>query len=266
MSETQVTVGSIQAVLLDLDGTLYVEGKWLPGAVDTVRWLMAQGLGVRFITNTTMRNRGQLQHRFRQVGLDVPQDWFFTPARAAYRWFQQQDTGRGILALVHPDLLHDLQGLPLRAEEPADFVLVGDMGDAWDVGVMNRALRALLGGARLTALQRNRYWRAQDGYRLDAGAFVAALEYAAQVTCDPVFGKPNPIFFEMVLLDVGVPPEEAVMVGDDLESDVLGAQACGIRGVLVRTGKFRPQVLTQAQGKPDAVLEDVNHLRTWLST
>ncbi len=256
----------IEAIFLDLDGTLYVEGQWIPGAVDAVRWLLQRDWPVRFITNTTTRSRQHLQRRFREQHLDVPRTWFFTPARAASRWFHQQEVLQGILALVHPDVLEDLQDLPLVSTEVADFVLIGDMDEAWSIHLLNRGLRALLNGAKLVALQRNRRWRAREGYRLDAGAFVTALEYGADVQCEMVFGKPNPVFFRMALLDVGASPERVLMVGDDVEFDVLAAQRCGMQGALVKTGKFRPEVLTTVTSSVNVVLEDVSQLPEWLQS
>lgn len=167
---------------------------------------------------------------------------------------------------MHPGVLEDLRGLPLAPSDSVDFVLVGDMDEAWNLHALNQGLRALLNGAKLVALQRNRRWLAHEGYRLDAGAFVAALEYGSGVRCEMVFGKPSPIFFRMALLDVGAAPERVLMVGDDVESDVLAAQRCGMRGALVKTGKFRPETLAAAASPVDVVLEDIGQLPQWFRT
>jgi phospholysine phosphohistidine inorganic pyrophosphate phosphatase len=105
-------------------------------------------------------------------------------------------------------------------------------------------------GADLIALQRNRYWRREDGLALDAGPFVAALEYASGRSAT-VVGKPEAGFFRLALEDLGLGPHEVAMVGDDAEADVVGAQAAGLKGILVRTGKYRPET----EGRPDLVLE-----------
>ena len=254
-------MNSIRAVLLDIDGTLYVGGEWLPGAIETIRWCFDQGLVVRFITNTSLKSRRQILNRFHEAGLDIPASMLFTPARAAHRWFSQQTLSHGVFPMFHPNLEEDLAGVPFTQSAPADYVLVGDLGDGWTVPLLHEGLRVLLEGARLTALQQNRFWLAQDGFRLDAGAFVATLAYGADTQCERVFGKPSPVFFDMVLQDMGVQPGEVIMVGDDIESDVLGAQAQGLRGALVRTGKFRPESLQNGAPKVDVVLQDVSHLR-----
>ncbi|NDJ75905.1 MAG: HAD hydrolase-like protein [Chloroflexi bacterium] len=233
----------IHAVLLDIDGTLYFAGDWIDSALDTVRWLLNRNLQVRFLTNTTTTSRRAVCQRF-APHLDVPEDWFFTPARAAYRWFRAQASPpTSILPLVHSDVLPDLGDLPLVHDENADVVLLGDMDDEWTIDALNTGLRALLNGATLVALARNRHWKARDGYRLDIGAFVAALEYGADARCETVFGKPNPVFFSAPLNEMGIEPGHALMVGDDLEGDVIGAVNAGLQGVLVKTGKFRPALL-----------------------
>ncbi len=250
----------IKAILLDLEGTLYIGREWIPQALETVRWCIDQGYAVRFITNTSVKNRRQVARRFHEAGLELPESLFFTPARAARQWFAMHPLAHGILALVHPNLLEDLDGLPLTPNAPADYVLVGDMDDAWTIVQINHALRALLQGARLTALHRNRRWLAHDGYRLDAGAFVAAFEYGAETRCEVLFGKPARVFFEMALRDAGVQPGEAIMVGDDLETDGIGARECGIHTALVKTGKFRPEQIKDDTPALDMILEDVGQL------
>ena len=124
---------------------------------------------------------------------------------------------------------------------------------------MNRAFHWLLDGADLVALQKNRYWKREGELVLDAGPFVAALEYAANVEAT-VVGKPSTAFFGLAVESVWLRPEEVGMVGDDLVNDVGGAQAIGCRGVLVRTGKYRAGEEVGGAVTPDAVLESIAEL------
>src|SRR5690606_19090550 len=121
-------------------------------------------------------------------------------------------------------------------------VVIGDLGEGWSFSRLNAAFRQVLGGATLLALQKNRYWRTGDGLSLDAGPFVAALEYATGVEA-VVVGKPSEDFFRLAAASMALPPDRITVIGDDLESDVGGAQAAGMRGILVRTGKFREESL-----------------------
>ena len=124
---------------------------------------------------------------------------------------------------------------------------------------LNPAFRLLLEGAELVTLARNRYWKDHGGLMLDVGAFAAALEYGSGKTATLV-GKPAPSFFAAALDSLGVAPSEAAVVGDDLESDVRGGQAAGMKGILVRTGKFLPEELAASSIRPDALVDSVADL------
>jgi HAD superfamily hydrolase (TIGR01458 family) len=248
---------------LDLYGTVFIDKQWLPGAKETVAWLLKSDLQIRFITNTTLKNRRMLSVIFREIGLNVPAESFFIPARAARNWFMANRPQQGILPLVHSSQLEDMAEIPLVNDGLVDYVLVGDMGDEWNVDVMNKGLRALTDGAALTAFQQNPFWLAADGNRLDNGAFVAALEYGSGKKCRYSFGKPNELFFKMALKDAKAAPEEAIMVGDDYLSDIVGAQKCGIRGVLLKSGKYDNNHNT-TEGLAHVILKGIGDLREWI--
>lgn len=250
-----------QAVLLDLDGTLYQGESAIAGAVDAVARLRRAGLGLRFTTNTTRRPVRALVDKLEGLGFEVRPDEVLTAPRAATRWLHAQGLLR-VHALLADDTLEDLTGLEL-VDERADAVLVGDLGNDWSRPRLDRAMQLLLDGAQLVAVQKNRYGRGPDGLELDAGAFVAALEYAANVE-SVVVGKPNPAFFVAAVEDLGVGAGDVVAVGDDLRTDVAGGKSAGLAGVLVRTGKYRPADESDAQVEPDAVIDSVAGLPAWL--
>jgi len=153
--------------------------------------------------------------------------------------------------------------LPDAAESGARYVVIGDLGGAWDFATLNRAFRLLHANpeAALVALGMTRYWKSQDGISLDVAPFVAALENATGRSA-LVFGKPAPAFFHAAAERLGVQSSEILMVGDDIESDIAGAQAAGMRAALVKTGKFRERDL-EGPVTPDAVLDSVAELPTW---
>ena len=137
------------------------------------------------------------------------------------------------------------------------------MGEGLTYARLNRALRHVMSGAELVALARNRVWRGADGWMLDVGAIAAALEYASGRAASLV-GKPSPEFFAEALAAIGVAPREAAVVGDDLESDVGGGQSAGMKGVLVRTGKFRADEAARSPIRPDAILDSLASLPSLL--
>ncbi|HEX2102961.1 MAG TPA: TIGR01458 family HAD-type hydrolase [Solirubrobacteraceae bacterium] len=244
-------------MLVDLDGVLYVEDEPVAGAVEAVAALRGAGLGLRFVTNTTQRSRGHTLAKLDRLGFAAAPEELITPATLAVEHCRARGHER-VALLMRDDVKADLRGLA-EAGDRVDAVIVGDLGEGFDYRVLNRAFRWLLDGAELVALQRNRYWRRADGLSLDVGPFVAALEYAAGVEA-VVVGKPAARFFLLALSQLGVGPEHAAMVGDDVESDVGGAVRAGLSGVLVRTGKFRPDAAATADPPPTATIDSIADL------
>jgi HAD superfamily hydrolase (TIGR01458 family) len=256
----------VAAVLLDIDGVLHVSGEPIPGAPEAVRALREGSHRLRFVTNNTTRARRRLAGELREIGFELEEDEIETTPLAAAKLL----AGKRVLALTMAAVRPDLASRVELVDGPdADVVLLGGADESEETGRvfawenLNRAFGALRGGARLVCLHKNRWWQTSDGPLLDAGAFVAGLEYASGAEAE-VVGKPSPAYFEAALAELGAEPAETVMVGDDVESDVGGAKAVGMRGVLVRTGKFTPVALERAEPKPDAVLDSVRDLPGWL--
>jgi phospholysine phosphohistidine inorganic pyrophosphate phosphatase len=257
--------GQVRGVLLDLDGVVYVGEEPVPGAAETVGWLAREGVPYGFLTNTTSRPRQAICDKLAGLGISATADQVLTPAVAAVAWLRRHNITRP--AVFAPDAtaaeFAALSPLPDGVEHGAGAVVIGDLGDGWTFSTLNRALRLLTSDAAvpLVALGMTRYWRAEDGLRLDAGAFVRALEYAAHRSA-VVVGKPDPAFFRTAADALGVSADQVVMVGDDVHADVGGAQRAGLTGVLVRTGKFSPSDLS-GDVSPDAVLDSVADLPRW---
>ncbi len=252
------------ALLIDLDGTLYTDAGPIPGAVDAIARLRRRGLPFRFVTNTTRRSRRGLVQRLKGYGFEVGPEEVYTSVLAGV-WVLRQRGIRWVAPFVTQEAMEDLAEFDLvggtAAASPASpapaAVVVGDLGDEWSHALLNQAFRYLLDGALLLAFQRDRYWLGKTGLELDAGSYVAALEYAANAQA-VVSGKPSPGFYLGALNEMGIAgPAAAAMVGDDLWADVAGAQAAGLQGWLVRTGKFRQDVLEKSGVKPDRLLDSI---------
>jgi HAD superfamily hydrolase (TIGR01458 family) len=241
----------IKGLLIDLDGTLYVGDEPVEGAREALVKIESSGLAVRYVTNTTRKPRREVRDHLVSLGFEAEEAEIFTPARAAAGWIGE----RSCFPLVDDSLVEDLAGITMTNDRP-DFVLVGDLGEEFTYERLNAAFRHLADGAELIALQRNRYWRREDGLALDAGPFVAALEYASGKRA-AVVGKPESAFFRLALEDLDMQPHEVAMVGDDVEADVAGAQAAGLKGILVKTGKYRSGA---DRGGADLVLQSFAEL------
>ena len=224
-----------RAVLLDIDGTLVSAGAAIAGAAATLSGLRERGLQIRLLTNIDSRTPETVCRELAAAGIEVPVNAVFTPVVAALRFLEQHPSQRCHLLLsaelAERFAAHD------AGPDRADYVLVGDCREVGGYAQLDAAFRRLMDGARLLALQRGRWWQAADGPSLDTGAFVALLEHASGQTARS-FGKPSADFFEMALADLGCSAAEALVVGDDPETDASGARTVGAPCVLVRTGKF----------------------------
>jgi HAD superfamily hydrolase (TIGR01458 family) len=252
------------AILLDVDGVLHVSGAPIAGAAAAVRRLRSDGHRLRFVTNSTTQSRAQLTAQLRTMGIEVDEEEVQTTGHVAARTL----AGRRVLALTMPGLLDDLEGLQLVGMN-VDAVLIGGADEGEETGRifsylnLNRAFHELEAGARLYCLHKNRWWQTADGPRLDTGAFVAGLEYAAGVEAI-VLGKPSTAYFEAALAALDAEPGLTWMIGDDLEGDCIGAANHGMSTVLVRTGKFRPDELEASSARPDAIVSSIAQLPDWL--
>ena len=247
-------LAGVRALLVDLEGTVYQNERLIPGAAEALREAEARGVPHRFVTNTTSRPRAVIARQLAAMGFPVDIERIFTAPRAARARLLREGVRRCDF-LVQPALLPDFEGL-IPDEASPEAVVLGDMGDHLTYARLNRALRHVMSGAELVALARNRVWRGADGWMLDVGAIAAALEYGTGHTASLV-GKPSPEFFAEALASIGVAPREAAVVGDDLESDVGGGQSAGMKGVLVRTGKFRAEEAAHSSIRPDAILDSL---------
>jgi HAD superfamily hydrolase (TIGR01458 family) len=226
-----------RGVVLDMEGVLHVDWRPIDGAAAAVERLEAAGVGIAVLTNTTGRTRADIAARLAAMGISIPAERIVTAAFAAGEHLRRHHPGARVHALVEPQMAVELEGVELVDDAAeADVLLLGGPDDGWTYPRLNAVFRRLLEGVPLVAMQRNRWWPTVDGPSLDAGGFVAGLEYAAGVEAT-VVGKPAPGIFEVACELTGAPPADAAMVGDDLESDLAPARGLGMRVVLVRTGK-----------------------------
>ena len=250
----------IKGFLIDLDGVLSIGDQVIEGARAAIDLLKEKKYRIRFVSNTTRKCRKTVSERLIRLGFDIPEASIFTPPLAAIAYMNAAGKHRCLL-LTTGDVYRDFEQWCDRNPENSrvDYVVVGDAGEKMTYDLLNAAFRAVTGGAEIIALEKDRYWMAPDGVMLSAGPFVAALEFAAGKTAT-VMGKPSKAFFDMALRDMDLRPDQAVMVGDDIITDIAGARKTGMKAVLVRTGKYREDTLRTAVIKPTYVIDSIARL------
>lgn len=250
-------LSSIRGILLDLDGVLYVDSQPVAGAVEAVKCIRASGMPCRFVTNTSTLSLSSLQAKLQALGFAVPASEIISAPQAALRYLQSQ--GQPVCRLLlAEDVKRDFHALP-QSDTDADYIVVGDIGNAWSYRMINEVFNCLVHGAKLIAIHKNKFWQTAQGLQMDIGGFVHALEYASG-TQAMMMGKPSADFFNIALQELGLAANEVAMVGDDIDSDVGGAQQAGLAGILVRTGKYRQAYAEASAVKPDLVLDSMQDL------
>ncbi|KAI1713304.1 HAD-hyrolase-like domain-containing protein [Ditylenchus destructor] len=231
------------AVLIDLSGTLHIEDHPTPGAVEALNRLCAQKdrFRLKFVTNTTKETQSSLHSRLLRCGFDsVEKDDIFSSLSAAQKLISERNL-RPVLFLEE-EAMEDFRDV--NTDNP-NAVVVGLAPSKFDFEHMNHAFRLLLQPAtELIGIHKGRYYRTSDGLSLGPGPFVQCLEFATAKKAT-IVGKPEPEFFRQALRSVQNDgneflPEDAIMIGDDVRDDVLGAINIGMKGILVRTGKYQP--------------------------
>jgi len=230
-------MSAVRGIVLDMEGVLHVDWHPIDGSAEAVERLAGAGMALGVLTNTTGRTRAEIAERLAAMGFALPAERIITAASASADRLRSEHPGARVFAMVEAGVAADLEGIAL-VDDPAeaDVVLLGGPDESWTYGRLNGVFRALRTGVPLVAMQRNRWWPTAEGASLDAGMFVVGLEYAASVTAE-VVGKPSPAIYRTACDLLGVAPEQAMMVGDDPESDLAPATGIGMRTCLVRTGK-----------------------------
>ncbi len=245
---------TISAFLFDLNGVIYEDDRAVDGAAEAIAHLKAKGIPLRFTTNTTTCSVVTLRDKLVRMGLPIEEREIFGVTRAAVSFLKSLGRPR-LFLILNEDTRKDFAEFDIDEVKP-DYIVIGEIGDRWTYDLMQRAFRMMTGGASLLALHKSKYWQVGGQLRMSVGAFASALEYATSQQAT-VIGKPSREFFHAAVKDMSLPPDRVAMVGDDIESDVGGAQRAGMRGILVRTGKYREHLVAQSRVKPDAIIDSV---------
>lgn len=251
----------IDTIMFDLNGTLYERGVALEGVNHTIKKLREKDYNLSFITNTDGRSIHDVYQRVIKKGLDVKEEEIYTPV-SAVKAFIKQNSKKSFYPLVSDDVLKSLEGVNREDGNP-DYVVIGDFCDKVSYEEINKAFRMIKNGAQIIALSKTLWYIDVDGYSINTGAFVKMFEIA----CDReaiLMGKPSEDFFHMGLKRTNSKPENTLIVGDDIKTDILGAKKINATAVLVKTGVYQEESLNSSEIKPDFIIENINELPSLL--
>lgn len=247
-------LSSLKGILFDLDGVLFVGSKPIKGAIDAVAGIRASGIPCRFVTNTSTLSLTSLQNKINALGFSIPANEIISAPQATLFYLQRQHDPVCRLLLAD-DIKKDFAQFR-QSDTDVDYIVVGDIGTAWTYQLLNEVFNQLMQGAKLIAIHKNRFWQTEQGLQLDIGAFIHGLEYASG-TQAMIIGKPSADFFQIALDDMGLQAGEVAIIGDDIDVDVAGGQNVGLKGILVRSGKYRQAYADASAVEPDLVVDSV---------
>ena len=245
----------IKGFLIDLDGVIYQDDQLIPGAKEFVTLLDKNNIPFRFITNSSLKTEDEISGKLNKMGLDVKSEYIFSALTSAKHYVKNKKYKNGKALLPEKSAKY----FRYNPDKKIDCVLDGDLGEAFQFDILNSSFKLLMSGADLLAVHKNRFWKVDNELRLDAGGFVKLLEYASGKKAE-IIGKPSAIFFNQVINDIKIKPKNLAMIGDDMETDILGAAKQNISTILVKTGKTDKKLLKKFSVKPDVVVDSVASL------
>jgi HAD superfamily hydrolase (TIGR01458 family) len=252
----------IAGFLIDIDGVLTTGNQRIDGAVEAINFLLIQKIPFLLVTNSTRQSRITIWHHLKRIGFPIEESDIITAPIAAVNWLKNKGIN-SINLFLSGSAVNDFKDFKITSFNP-EYVVVGDVGKDLTFEKLNSAFRLIMNGAKILALQKNRYWQTDEGLVIDAGAMVSALEYATKKRAI-IIGKPRKEFFFQAAEKLQISPQELAMVGDDIEADINGAQEAGLFGVAVKTGKFREDIFQQSGIKPGAILNSIAELPEFIT-
>jgi NagD protein len=246
--------------LIDMDGVLYRGAELIPGADRFIEQLLERNIPFRFLTNNSQRTRLDVVTKLARLGIHVEEEHIFTCAMATARYLAQQKPGGTAFVIGEGGLLTALHqnGIAIVDHDP-DYVVVGE-GRTFNLELVEAAVRMILSGAKLIATNPDPNCPTQNGgIRPGCGALVATLEVATGVKAFSV-GKPSPIMMRAARKEIGLMTDQTTMIGDTMETDILGAVQLGFHSVLVLSGGAKREDLSHYAYRPDMVISSLAEL------
>lgn len=247
--------------LFDLDGTVYLGERLVPGAAETIAALRTDGRRVAFLSNKPLETRADYARKLTRLGVPTAADDVINSSLVLARHLATLDAGAPVFVIGEPPLVAELRthGFEVRSDHRVRWVVIA-FDRTFDYGKLNTALQAVRQGARLIATNPDRTCPTEDGEIPDCAGMTAAVEAVTGARVEVVVGKPSPIILDVALGRLGVPAADAVIVGDRIETDIVMGKRLGLATVLVLSGVTRADDPRVEEIAPDLVLPSIRDL------
>ena len=256
---SNIDFNAIKGFICDMDGVIYHGNQILPGVREFIQWMQDENKEYLFLTNNSGYTPRELNQKLARMGLDVPEEHFYTSALATAAFLRQQAPGCSVFAIGEAGLLNALYdaGVTMNDVNP-DYVVVGE-GRAYSLDTLTKATNLVMNGAKLIGANSDVSGPIENGIAPACGALVAPIEMATgrkAYFC----GKPNPLMMRTGLRLLGCHSAEAVMIGDRMDTDVISGMESGMSTVLVLSGVSTRETLDTYAYRPSIVLDGVGDI------
>ena len=254
---------NIKALLIDLEGVLYSDRKLIPGSIEVLTELKKMGYKLRFLTNTTTSPRKYIFEKLSNFGFDIEEKEIFTPIIATKNYLRDNHVKK-ISLVTNIEIIEEFNEYEITQKDP-EAVIMGDIYKKFNWEILDRIFKLIyLNNAALIALHQNKYCMRNENVSLDLGPFVKAIEYASNKK-SILMGKPEKNFFDLAIKDMNIEKDCALMIGDDILSDIKGSKDFGIKAIQVKTGKYQTSdsdiKITQPNERIDSIVDIVKLLK-----
>ena len=248
-----------QGIIFDLDGTVYLGDRLIPGARETIEWLRDQAYPIVFVSNKPLQSRADYAAKLTRLDVPTRPDEVINSSLVLVRYLSREMPRVRVYPVGEPPLFDELRTAGFRiSEDPETIdVVVASFDRTFDYRKLNIAYQALRRGARFFATNADATCPVEGGEIPDAAAVIGALEGCSKREVELVVGKPSPLIIDVALDGLGRRADECLMVGDRVETDILMGQRAGMTTALVLTGVTRREDLAETSVQPDHVLESI---------
>ena len=256
---SNIDFNTIKGFICDMDGVIYHGNQILPGVREFIQWMQDENKEYLFLTNNSGYTPRELNQKLARMGLDVPEEHFYTSALATAAFLRQQAPGCSVFAIGEAGLLNALYdaGVTMNDVNP-DYVVVGE-GRAYSLDTLTKATNLVMNGAKLIGANSDVSGPIENGIAPACGALVAPIELATGKKAY-FCGKPNPLMMRTGLRLLGCHSAEAVMIGDRMDTDVISGMESGMATVLVLSGVSTRENLNTYAYRPSIVLNGVGDI------